>query len=210
MKGLDDYGLHKEAKQIAERILKEVPMPSTLEAMLTEVNMAEEMMKIISPIDAIVRWKRTIEQPDLTIELEALSNVDEGSLSRMGKTNTERLLKSALEPYFGNNYDVDSMESGIDVIDEFMQSNKTWLSVLETLENWMFVRCIRQLKKGKEAEMVAWLDRMTTNVLGKTSLKSFKKKLEDALNNLKKKIKKDKNAEAKSRKQSKKKGGRKK
>ena len=210
MKGLDDYGLHKEAKQIAEHILKEVPMPSTIEAMLTEVNMAEEMMKVISPMGAIVRWKRTIEQPDFTIELEALSNVDEGSLSRMGKTNIELLLKSALEPYFGNNYDVDSMESGIDVIDEFMQSNKTWLSVLETLENWMFVRCIRQLKKGKEAEMVAWLDRMTTNVLGKTSLKSFKKKLEDALNNLKKKIKKDKNAEAKSRKQSKKKGGRKK
>ena len=207
MKGLDEYGLQKEAKQIAENILKEVPLPPTLEAMLNEVNMAEEMMKVISPMDAIVRWKRTIEQPDLTIELEALSNVDEGSLSRMGKTNSERLLKSALEPYFGNNYDVDSMESGIDVIDEFMQSNKTWLLVLEKLENWMFARCIRQLKEGTDSEMVSWLERITTSNLENTSLNIFKKKLGEALINLKKKIKNDQNKKSKPSKQSKKKKG---
>jgi hypothetical protein len=51
---------------------------------------------------------------------------------------------------------------------------------------------------------------MTTKGLGKTSLKSFKKKLEEALYNLKKKIKRDRNPKAKPRKQSKKKGGRKK
>jgi hypothetical protein len=198
MKGLDDYGLHKEAKQIAEHILKEVPMPSTIEAMLTEVNMAEEMMKVISPMGAIVRWKRTIEQPDFTIELQSLSNTEEDSLSRMGEINTEKLLKGALEPYFGKNYTLDSMETGIAEVNAFMQSNETWTSISNSLENWMFQRCIRQLKQGTEAEMVSWLDRMTANGLEKTSLKSFKKQLEEALNNLKKKIKRSENAKTKS------------
>ena len=54
--------------------------------------------------------------------------------------------------------------------------------------------------------MVMWLDRMTTNGLENTSLKVFKEKLEEALNNLKNKIKKDKNPKAKQGKQSKKKG----
>jgi mRNA-degrading endonuclease RelE of RelBE toxin-antitoxin system len=46
---------------------------------------------------------------------------------------------------------------------------------------------------------------MTTTDLEKTSLKIFKKKLEEALNNLKKKIKNAKKAKAKSSKKSKKK-----
>jgi flagellar hook-basal body complex protein FliE len=62
----------------------------------------------------------------------------------------------------------------------------------------MFQRCIRQLKQGTETEMVSWLDRMTANGLEKTSLKSFKKQLEEALNNLKKKIKRSENAKTKS------------
>ena len=172
-------------------------MPSTLEAMLTEVNMAEETMKVASPMNAIVRWKRTIEQPDFTIELETLSNAEEDSLSRMGKAVTEQLLKGALEPYFGKNYTLDSMETGITEVDAFMQSNEIWASALNSLENWMFGRCILQLKKGTEAEMVSWLDSMTTNGLENTILNSFKKQLEEALNNLKKKIKNTENEKVK-------------
>jgi hypothetical protein len=205
MKELDGYGLQNEAKQIAEHILKEVPLSSTIETLLAEVNMAEKTMKATSPMNAIVRWKRTIEQPDFTIELQSLSNTEEDSLSRMGKTNTEKLFKGALEPYFGKNYTVVSMEKGITKIDEFISDNEAWLPVLENLENWIFSRCIRQLKQGTEDEMVTWLDRMTTTDLEKTSLKIFKKKLEEALNNLKKKIKNAKKAKAKSSKKSKKK-----
>jgi len=198
MEVLVEHGLHEEAKQIAQHILKEVPVPSTVKALLTEVNMAEETMKIISPMHAIVRWKRTIEQPDFTIELEALSNAEEGSLSRMGKSVAEQLLKGALEPYFGKNYTLDSMETGITEVDAFMQSNETWVSALNSLENWMFQRCIRQLKQGTEAEMVSWLDRMTANGLEKTTLKTFKKQLEEALINLKKKINNAEKAKTKS------------
>jgi len=198
MDQLNEYGLHKEAKQIAENILKKVPIPSTLEAMLTEVNMAEETMKVASPMNAIVRWKRTIEQPDFTIELEALSNVEEGSLSRMGKSVAEQLLKGALEPYFGKNYTLNSMETGIAELNTFIQSNETWTSISNSLENWMFQRCIRQLKQGTEAEMVSWLDRMTANGLEKTSLISFKKQSEEALINLKKKINNAEKAKVKS------------
>ena len=206
MDRLNEYGLHEEAKQIAEHILKEVPAPQTVIALLKEVNMAEETMKVISSMHAIVRWKRAIEQPDFTIELESLSNTEEGSLSRMGKSVAEQLLKGALEPYFGKIYTIGSMESGIIKIDTFVHSNETWLPVLNGLENCMLQRCIRQLKQGTEAEMVMWLDRMTTNGLENTSLKVFKEKLEEALNNLKNKIKKDKNPKAKQGKQSKKKG----
>ena len=206
MEKLNEYGLTEEAKQIAEHILKEVPAPQTVIALLKEINMAEETMKVISSMHAIVRWKRAIEQPDFTIELESLSNAEEGSLSRMGKSVAEQLLKGALEPYFGKNYTIGSMESGIIKIDTFVHSNETWLPVLNGLENWMLQRCIRHLKQGTEAEMVLWLDRMTTNGLENTSLKVFKEKLEEALNNLKNKIKKDKNPKAKSGKQSKKKG----
>ena len=195
MNRLNEYGLAEESKRIAEHILKEVPMPSTLEDMLTEVNMAEETMKVASPMNAIVRWKRTIEQPDFTIELETLSNAEEDSLSRMGKAVTEQLLKGALEPYFGKNYTPDSMETGIAEVNAFMQSNEAWTSASNSLENWMFQRCIRQLKQGTEAEM---LDRMTTNGLEKTTLKSFKKQLEEALSNLKKKIKNAEESKAKS------------
>jgi hypothetical protein len=89
----------------------------------------------------------------------------------MGKSVTEQLLKGALEPYFGKNYTADSMETGIAEVDAFMDSNgTTGLPVLNTLENWIFDRCIRQLKQGTETEMVMWLDRMTTKGLGKTSL----------------------------------------
>ena len=205
MNRLNEYGLAGESKQIAENILKEVPMLSTLEAMLTEVNMAEETMKMASPMNAIVRWKRTIEQPDFRIELETLSNAEEDSLSRMGKSVAEQLLKGALEPYFGKNYTLDSIETGIAEVNAFMQSNETWTSLLNSLENWMFQRCIRQLKQGTEAEMVSWLDRMTANGLEKTSLKSFKKQSEEALINLKKKINNAENAKVKSSKKSKKK-----
>ena len=198
MNRLNEYGLAGESKQIAENILKEVPMPSTLEAMLTEVNMAEETMKVASPMNAIVRWKRTIEQPGFTIELETLSNAEEDSLSRMGKAVTEQLLKGALEPYFGKNYTLDSMETGIAEVNAFMQSNETWTSILNSLENWMFQRCIRQLKQGTEAEMVSWLDRMTANGLEKTTLKTFKKQFEEALINLKKKINNAEKAKVKS------------
>ena len=210
MDRLNEYGLDDEATKIAVHILKEVPAPPTIEALLAEVNMAKETMKVISPMDVIVRWKRTIEQPDFIIELQSLSNAEEGSLDRMGKTNREELLKGALEPYFGKNYTVDSIESGIVKIDVFVHSSETWLPVLNTLENWMFERCIRLLKQGTEKEMLSWLNRMTTKGLEKTSLKVFKMKLEEALTNLKKKIKKAENAKAKPSKKSKKKGGRKK
>ena len=198
MNRLNEYGLAGESKQIAENILKEVPMPSTLEAMLTEVNMAEETMKVASPMNAIVRWKRTIEQPDFRIELETLSNAEEDSLSRMGKINTEKLLKGALEPYFGKDYTADTMETGIAEVNAFMQSNEAWTSTSNSLENWMFQRCIRQLKQGTDAEMVSWLDRMTANGLEKTTLKTFKKQLEEALINLKKKINNAEKAKTKS------------
>ena len=188
MNRLNEYGLAGESKQIAENILKEVPMPSTLEAMLTEVNMAEETMKVASPMNAIVRWKRTIEQPDFRIELETLSNTEEDSFSRMGKSVAEQLLKGALEPYFGKDYTADTMETGIAEVNAFMQSNEAWTSTSNSLENWMFQRCIRQLKQGTDAEMVSWLNRMTANGLEKTMLKTFKKQLEEALINLKKKI----------------------
>ena len=195
---LTSHGLEEEVKQIVKTLLARVPLPSSIESLLSEVNLAEETLKLTPPIDAIVRWKRTIEQLDFTIELQSLSNTEEDSLSRMGEINTEKLLKGALEPYFGKNYTLDSMETGIAELNAFMQSNETWTSLSNSLENWMFQRCIRQLKQGTETEMVSWLDRMTANGLEKTSLKSFKKQLEEALNNLKKKIKRAKNAKTKS------------
>ena len=144
----------------------------------------------------------------LLIQLEALSNAEESSLSRMGKDIREKLLKKALEPYFGNQYTVKTIENGIGEVDAFVKSNKVWAPVLKSLENWMSGRCIRQLKKGSETEMVLWLEHMTTKGLEKTSLTLLKGELESALDNLKKKIKRSEDAKAEQK--PKKKGGKKK
>ena len=50
--------------------LKDYDRQVTIEDLLDEVNTAEDTMKIIAPMHAIVRWKRTIEQPNFTIQLE--------------------------------------------------------------------------------------------------------------------------------------------
>ena len=210
MKRLTEYGLDEEGKKIAERILEEVPKPHSVEDLLDEVNMAEDTMNVIAPMHAIVRWKRTIEQPNFTVQLDALSTTDENSLSRMGKDVRGKLLKEALHPYFSNEYTVKTIENGIAEVDAFVKSNKVWAPVLKTLENWMSGRCIRQLKQGSETEMVLWLEHMTTKGLEKTSLTLLKGEFETALDNLKKKIKRSEDEKAKREQKPKKKGGKKK
>jgi hypothetical protein len=210
MNRLTECGLGKEATKIAEHILEEVPKPHSVEDLLDEVNMAEDTMKIIAPMHAIVRWKRTIEQPNFTVQLEALSQAEEDSLSRMGKAVNEKLLKGALQPYFGNDYTIKTIETGIAEVDAFVKSNKVWAPVLKTLENWMSQRCIRQLKQGSETEMVLWLEHITTKGLEKTSLTLLKGELKSALENLKRKIKNSEDAKAKREQKPKKEGGKKK
>ena len=190
--------------------MEEVPKPHSVEDLLDEVNMAEDTMKIIAPMHAIVRWKRTIEQPNFTVQLEALSKAEEDSLSRMGKAVNEKLLKGALQPYFGNDYTIKTIETGIAEVDAFVKSNKVWAPVLKTLENWMSQRCIRQLKQGSETEMVLWLEHTTTKGLEKTSLTLLKGELKSALGNLKRKIKNSEDAKAKREQKPKKEGGKKK
>ena len=210
MNRLIECGLDMEATKIAERILEKVPKPHSVEDLLDEVSMAEDTMNVIAPMHAIVRWKRTIEQPKFTVQLDALSTADENSLSRMGKDVRGKLLKQALQPYFGTEYTVKTIEIGIAEADAFVKSNEVWAPVLKTLENWMSERCIRQLKQGNETEMVLWLEHMTTKGLEKSSLTLLKGKLKSALDNLKKKIKSSEDAKTKPEQKPKKKGGKKK
>jgi len=210
MNRLTECGLGKEATKIAERILEKVPKPHSVGDLLDEVNMAEDTMNVIAPMHAIVRWKRTIEQPNFTVQLDALSTADENSLSRMGKDVRGKLLKEALQPYFGNEYTVKTIENGIAEVEAFVESNKVWAPVLKSLENWMSERCIRQLKQSSEAEMVLWLEHMTTKGLEKSSLTLLKGKFKSALDNLKKKIKSSEEAKTKPEQKPKKKGGNKK
>ena len=48
-KELAKHGLEKEAKNIAESLLKQVEKPVTIEALLDEVNHAGETLELITP-----------------------------------------------------------------------------------------------------------------------------------------------------------------
>jgi hypothetical protein len=176
---LTSYGLEKEAKQIAKSLLARVPLPSSIEALLNEVNLAEETLKQIPRIDAIIRWKRTIEAPDFASSLHALSIAEEESLERMGKDLNKKLLKDALEVYFGSEQDLQIIESGIVEVSQFISKNPEWTPTLNSLEGLMLERCKRQLNRGSENEKIAWLERITKTTLADTSLGGFKKKLDD-------------------------------
>ena len=65
-KELAKHGLEKEAKNIAESLLKQVEKPVTIEALLDEVNHAGETLELFAQ-NAIIRWKRTIEHVSLLL-----------------------------------------------------------------------------------------------------------------------------------------------
>ena len=146
-KELSKHGLEKDAKNIAEALLKQVPIQSTLEALIEEVNHAGDTLEIISPQNAIIRWKRTIEHSEFSVQLDGLGQASKEALTRMGKTNTEKLLKTALEHWFGKEFSLKSIESGIEELDGFISTHPEWDRVLSTLENWLSERCTRLLKQ---------------------------------------------------------------
>lgn len=187
-KELAKHGLEKEAKNIAESLLKQVEKPTTIEALINEVNRAGETLELITPQNAIIRWKRTIEHSEFIVNLEDLGQADEDALTRMGKTNTENLLKKALKNWFGKDYSLQSIESGIKAIDGFIAIHPEWDRVLSQLENWMSERCNQMLNKGTEESMLAWLEKMTNETLETTNLPRFKIKLQTTLRNLERKI----------------------
>ena len=129
------------------------------------MNRAGETLELITPQNAIIRWKRTIEHDEFVVNLEDLSQAEEDALTRMGKTNTENLLKDALKYWFGKNYSLQSIESGIKALDAFIATNPEWDRVLSRLENWMSERCNQVLNKGTEKNMLAWLEKMTNETL---------------------------------------------
>jgi len=192
-KELSKHGLEKDAKNIAEALLKQVEKPTTLKALLDEVNHAGETLELITPQNAIIRWKRTIEDNEFIVELEDLGQAEEDALTRMGKTNTENLLKNALKQWFGKDYSLQSIESGIQAIDDFITTNPEWDRILSQLENWMSERCNQVLNKGTEENMLAWLEKMTNKTLETTILTRFKIKLQTTLMNLERKIERAKN-----------------
>lgn len=198
-KELAKHGLEKEAKNIAETMLKQVPIPTTLDALIEEVNHAGETLEMISPQNAIIRWKRTIDHSEFTVQLDALGQANQEALTRMGKTNTEKLLKTALEHWFGKELSLTSIESGIEELDRFISTHPEWDRVLSTLENWLSERCTRLLKQGTEEHMLAWLEEMANKTLKTTKLTRFKTKLQAMQKNLERKIERaKKNQEAKS------------
>ena len=198
-KKLSKHGLEKDAKNIAEALLKQVPIQSTLEALLEEVNHAGETLEIISPTNAIIRWKRTIEHSEFSVQLNGLGKASKEALTRMGKTNTEKLLKTALEHWFGKEFSLTSIESGIEELDRFISTHPEWDRVLSKLENWLSERCTRLLKRGTEEHMLAWLEEMANKTLKTTKLTRFKTKLQAMQKNLERKIERaKKDPEAKS------------
>jgi hypothetical protein len=204
-KELSNHGLEKEARNIAEALLKKVPTQSTLEALLEEVNHAGETLEVISPQNAIIRWKRTIEHSEFSVQLNGLGKANKEALTRMGKTNTEKLLKTALEHWFGKDFSLNSIESGIGELDRFISAHPEWDRVLSTLENWLSERCTRLLRQGTEEHMLAWLDEMANKTLKTTKLTRFKTKLQAMQKNLERKIeraKKDQEAKAQAKTQS--------
>ena len=199
-KELSKHGLEKDAKNIAESLLKQVPMPSTLEELIGEVNRAGDTLKLITPQNAIIRWKRTIEHSEFMVDLVDLGQAEDEALDRMGKTNTEKLLKTALKHWFGKDYSLQSIELGIKAIDDFLSTNSEWDHTLSQLENWMSERCNQVLNKGTEENMLAWLEKMTNETLETTNLNRFKIKLQTTLRNLERKIERGKkNDEGKSK-----------
>ena len=199
-KELSKHGLEKDAKNIAEALLKQVEKPTTLKALLDEVNHAGETLELITPQNAIIRWKRTIEHNEFIVKLEDLGQAEEDALTRMGKTNSENLLKNALKQWFGKDYSLQSIESGIKAIDGFITTNPEWDRILSQLENWMSERCNQVLNKGTEENMLAWLEKMTNETLETTNLTRFKIKLQTTLMNLERKIERaKKNDEGKSK-----------
>jgi hypothetical protein len=204
-KELSKHGLEKEARNIAEALLKKVPTQSTLEALLEEVNHAGETLEVISPQNAIIRWKRTIEHSEFSVQLNGLGKANKEALTRMGKTNTEKLLKTALEHWFGKDFSLTSIESGIEELDRFISAHPEWDRVLSTLENWLSERCTRLLKQGTEEHMLAWLEEMANKTLKTTKLTRFKTKLQAIQKNLERKIeraKKDQEAKSQAKTQS--------
>ena len=204
-KELSKHGLEKEARNIAEALLKKVPTQSTLEALLEEVNHAGETLEVISPQNAIIRWKRTIEHSEFNVQLNGLGKANKEALTRMGKTNTEKLLKTALEHWFGKDFSLTSIESGIEELDRFISAHPEWDRVLSTLENWLSERCTRLLKQGTEEHMLAWLEEMANKTLKTTKLTRFKTKLQAIQKNLERKIeraKKDQEAKSQAKTQS--------
>ena len=199
-KELSIHGLEKDAKNIAEALLKQVEKPTTLKVLLDEVNHAGETLELITPQNAIIRWKHTIEHNEFIVNLEDLGQAEEDALTRMGKTNTENLLKNALKQWFGKDYSLQSIESGIKAIDGFITTNPEWDRILSRLENWMSERCNQVLNKGTEENMLAWLEKMTNETLETTNLTRFKIKLQTTLRNLELKIERaKKNDEGKSK-----------
>jgi len=204
-KELAKHGLEKEAKNIAETMLKQVPIPTTLDALIEEVNHAGETLEMISPQNAIIRWKRTINHSEFTVQLDTLGQAEQEALTRMGKTNTAKLLKTALEHWFGKEFSITSIESGIEELDRFISAHPEWDRVLSTLENWLSERCTRLLKQGTEEHMLAWLEEMANKTLKTTKLTRFKTKLQAMQKNLERKIeraKKDQEAKSQAKAQS--------
>ena len=103
IKQLNDYGFSNLSKKIAEQLLKDVPLSATLDSLSSEINSSSETVALIGEEKAIIRWKRTIEQSNFSVEIDKLTRFNEESISKMGKPNRQAMAKKALQPFLGEN-----------------------------------------------------------------------------------------------------------
>ena len=175
IKQLNDYDFSNLSKKIVEQLLKDVPLSATLDSLSSEINSSSETVALIGEQKAIIRWKRTIEQSNFSVEIDKLTRFNEESISKMGKSNRQAMAKKALQPFLGEKYDLAKIKNGVIKLEQFLNHNDDWLSTISSLENWMFERTIRLLKEFTEQQKLAELEDLLSRFEQDTKLTHSRK-----------------------------------
>ena len=188
IKQLNGYGFSDLSKKIAEQLLKDVPLSATLDSLSSEINSSSETVALIGEQNAIIRWKRTIEQSNFSVEIDKLTRFNEESISKMGKSNCQAMAKMALQPFFGEKYDLATIKNGVIKLEQFLNHNDDWLSTISSLENWMSERTIRLLKEFTVQQKLEELADLLSRFEQDTKLSTFKIRLSKHQKGVEKKL----------------------
>ena len=170
-----ESNLVRESKNIAQQYLSEVPYATSASKLFNEVLRSRSFDRFIPRDKNIIRWKRTIEGKNFSVDYEQLKEGIPETIEILGKSNSKELVKIILSDKLKTGTSENKLTDNIVELCDFVKENEQWLKNINELENYVFERVKILMKKN---DLYAdWLEQITTSSLKNSKLQKLQQNL---------------------------------
>ena len=170
-----ESNLVRESKNIAQQYLSEVPYATSASKLFNEVLMSKSFDIFIPRDKNIIRWKRTIEGKNFSVDYEQLKDGSPETIEILGKSNSKELVKIILSDKLKTGTSENKLSDNIMEICNFVKENEQWLKNINELENYVFERV--KILMNKNDLYADWLEQITTSSLKNSKLQKLQQNL---------------------------------